>query len=61
MDKAIILNVVGYVLTNLGAIGAGVYVGHRFAKQIDVIYEKAEAVFGFVYGLVRPKAKAAGK
>lgn len=47
-----VLGLVGFVLSNLGAVAGGVYLGHRFAAQIDALYEKAEAAFAHLYALV---------
>ncbi len=57
--SATILKLVGLVLENFVVIGVSVLVGHRFAPQVDKLYNLAEGVVGAVYGLVRPKKAAA--
>jgi len=48
-----ILKLVVLVMDNAAAICLGIYLGHRFQKQIEKLYTVAEDVVGYVYGKIR--------
>ena len=48
-----ILKLVVLVVDNAAAICLGIYLGHRFQKQIEKLYTVAEDVVGYVYGKIR--------
>lgn len=54
MGKGTILGLVGFALDNLLALGAGAFLGHRFAAKLDGVYEVVEGVIARAYALVKP-------